>query len=440
MTNERNAQLLGPWMCFSMVVGSMIGAGIFMLPVSLAPLGPNAIVGWIVSAAGALCLAYSLARLTKTGGEGIYFYIERAFGPAVAFLVGWSFWISIWTAAAALAITTAASLSRAAPQIFPSSTIPLIAIVCIGLLTLINALGVRAAGRVQVLTVLIKVLPLIAVIAILAGRVGSGAEVESLGSVPITLGNVATAATLTLFALTGFENMTTPVNKVRDPTRTLPRAILGGTAFVALLYLLSSTSASLLVPTGEVARSTAPYADAIATEWGSFAAVFTALCIAVSAFGCLNAGVLAGGELGLAMSLGGDLPKWLSRTTSAGTPVLSQILVGSLGVSLVLINSSRGLAGLFTFIILLATASTLILYFVGALAAMKMRQPLGGRLVIGVGLLFALFAFWGAGIEALAWNLVLIAIGFAVRFLIRLSSRAATPPAAAPAALPGSSA
>jgi APA family basic amino acid/polyamine antiporter len=228
--------------------------------------------------------------------------------------------------------------------------------------------------------------------------------------------------------------MTTPVNKVRDPARTIPRSILIGTLLVAILYLFSSTSVTLLLPADQVAGSTAPYADAIATKWGSAAAAFAALCIAVSAIGCMNAGVLACGELGLAMSLGGDLPKWLSTTTAAGTPVASQLLGSLLGVVMVMLNSSRGFAGLFTFIILLATASTLLLYFVGALAALKKPQTSLGRIVIGIGLLFALFAFWGAGAEALAWNLVLLVIGFALRFVIRFSSRGSTPaPAPAPA-------
>src|SRR5215208_1846494 len=94
---------LGIWMTSAVVVGSMIGAGIFLLPVALAPLGVNAIVGWLISSGGALCIAFSLAQLTRAGGAGIQAHIERAFGPTIAYLVAWSFWCSNWAGNAGLA-------------------------------------------------------------------------------------------------------------------------------------------------------------------------------------------------------------------------------------------------------------------------------------------------------------------------------------------------
>src|SRR5260221_7051794 len=106
---------LGIWMTGALVVGSMIGSGIFMLPVSLAPLGANAIIGWIVSIAGALTIAFALASLGRSGAGGIHAYIERAFGPTAAFLVTWAFWWSNIAAQAGLAIATASALSRVLP-------------------------------------------------------------------------------------------------------------------------------------------------------------------------------------------------------------------------------------------------------------------------------------------------------------------------------------
>src|SRR4030095_8950068 len=99
MTSVRDGKL-GIWMTGALVVGSMIGSGIFMLPVSLAPLGANALVGWVVSIIGALTIAFALATLSRTGSGGIHAYIERAFGPTAAFLVTWAFWCSNWAAQA----------------------------------------------------------------------------------------------------------------------------------------------------------------------------------------------------------------------------------------------------------------------------------------------------------------------------------------------------
>src|SRR5205085_1967839 len=137
---------------------------------------------------------------------------------------------------------------------------------------------------------------------------------------------LGTAVALTLYALTGFENATAPVNKVRNPARIIPIALVGGTLFVVLLYLVSSTSLLLLLTEGEITGSTSPFADAIAHYWGNGAALLAIAAIAVSAFGCLNAMILGTGELAYSMALRGDLPAMFARTRRGNTPVAAQWL------------------------------------------------------------------------------------------------------------------
>src|SRR6476661_3484391 len=158
---------LGIWMTGALVVGSMIGSGIFMLPVSLAPLGANTLIGWLVSIVGALAIAFALACLGRTGAGGIHAYIERAFGPTAAFLVTWVFWWSNIAAQAALAIATASATSRLLPTLGGASGIVAVGIGSVVLLTLVNLRGVRASGGLSLLTVAIKLLPLLAVVVIL---------------------------------------------------------------------------------------------------------------------------------------------------------------------------------------------------------------------------------------------------------------------------------
>src|SRR3954447_19804443 len=106
-----------------LVVGSMIGSGIFMLPVSLAPLGANAVLGWVVSIFGALAIAFALASLSRAGEGGIRAYIERAFGPTTGFLVAWAlFWSNI-AAQAALAVATGSAASSLFPALGGASGI-----------------------------------------------------------------------------------------------------------------------------------------------------------------------------------------------------------------------------------------------------------------------------------------------------------------------------
>lgn len=406
---------IGIWMTSAIVVGSMIGSGIFMLPVSLAPLGANAMAGWVLSGAGAMCIAFALARLSRLGGDGFQANIERQLGSTAAFLAAWAFWVANLAAQAGVAIAGASALSWINAHFSgPGFVIP-VAVASVVLFTAVNAIGVRASGAASIVTVAIKVLPLAGVILILALRATGPAPFERLAPSPITLGGLATATALTFFALTGFENATTPVGKVRDPSRTIPRAILGGTLLVAILYLFASTAVQLLLPAGVVARSPAPFADAIAAQWGGAAASFVALAIAVAAFGCLNSLILGTGELGYAMGLRRDLPKAMARTWRGNTPVGAQIAGSALTVVLILANSSRAGASLFTFLILLSTSAILIIYLAGALASWPLVHSFWARLVLVVAFLFIVFAFYGAGLEPDAWCAVLLAAGLAIR-------------------------
>lgn len=435
---------IGIWMTSSLVVGTMIGSGIFLLPASLAPLGANAIIGWILSALGAICIAFSLSRLVQDEGGGIQSYVENVFGPTAGFIVTWEFWISAWTAVAATGIATAAALARIFPAFNDPWWIAMVAIASTLIVQVVNARGVRAAGGLAVVTVLIKILPLLAVVAVIALRKGAGQPLAPLASAPVTFDNIATAVTLTLFAMLGFEAATAPVGKVRNPKRTIPLSIIAGCAFVALLYLLSSTAVSLILSPDATASSPAPYADALVANFGETAAIFAAITIAVAAFGGLNNNLLVGGELGYSMALRGDLPKVLAHTDAANAPIVSQVLCSGLAIILVLLNASKSTADLFTFVLLLVTTSTLVLYLIAALAAWRVdRSPLA-RIAIALSVIFAIFAFYGAGLEANLWGIVLLAAGLAIRWCCHrlIRSRAGSSLAAAgnPAAPPGSSA
>jgi len=429
-------QTIGIWMTSALVVGTIIGAGIFMLPVSLAPLGRNVLIGWLISGVGVLCIVFALARLSRLSGDGIQANIEREFGPTVAFLVAWGFWVSNWVAQASVAVGAASALSFAGPQFGGPELVVPVAIGWVVLLTGINAIGVRAAGGFSLVTVAIKLLPLLAVIWLFLERGVSGSSYEPLPPMAITFANVAAATALTFFAFTGFESATTPVGKVRDPGRTIPRALLGGTAFVVVLYLVAGTGIQMLLPANVVAASPAPFADALVSRWGHGAATFAALTIAIAAIGCLNGLILATGELGYAMALRGDLPAVMAKTRGINTPVVAQVVGSGLTILLLLANSSRATANLFTFIILLSTAAVVALYFTSALAAWKLSSTPVARAVIAVGLLFLAFATYGIGLEASLWCLVLLATGMVIRTVMhRLNSRGGSSqmPEAAPA-------
>lgn len=433
---------MGIWMTTALVIGTIIGGAIFMLPVALAPLGLNAPIAWIVSGVGALCIVFGLAQLSRFGGEGIQANIEREFGATSGFLATWAFWVSNWVSQASVAVAAASALSFIGPQFGGSSSVVPVAISCVVFVTAVNAIGVRAAGGLSIVTVAIKILPLLAVIWLFAEKGAGGGHYETFAPAPISFANLGSATALTFFALTGFEAATAPVCKIRNASRTIPLALMGGTAFVALLYLIAGTGIQMLLPAKVVAASPAPFADALVSHWGHGVASFAALAIAISAFGCLNCLTLGTGELGYSMALRGDLPSVMARTRGANTPVISQIVGSVLAALLIIANSSRATANLYTFIILLSTAAVIVVYLAGVLAAWKSSPTLTARAVFVVAILFIAFAIYGTGMEADLWCLVLLAAGLAIRATMRrLNSRGGSilPAAAIPVAPPESS-
>jgi APA family basic amino acid/polyamine antiporter len=441
------ARALGFWLCLALVVGNFIGSGIFLLPAQLAPYGWNALFGWLVTIGGALCLAFVFARLARAlpAAPGPYAYVEDAFGPAAAFTVSWSYWVSLIVGNTALATAAVSYLSLSMPAL---ANVPglgaLVAAGILWLLTAINCLSVRAAGGVQAVTVFLKLVPLLVVIAVTAIVLGEGrqAAIVPLRAQDLSLSAINGAAALTLWAMLGVECASIAARRVKDPGRNVPRATLIGTFLVGLIYILVSTPVALLLPQDEVARSNGPIALFVSHYWSPSLGYVVGLFAAVSAIGALNGFILLQGELPLVMARGGGFPAWFARTSRAGIPVRAQILSSLFATALIAANYSRSLASLFAFMILLATSATLVLYLACALAALRLQQtrrlPVSAGLttVAALGAVYSVWTLYGAGYDALKWGAVLLAIGILVYAAMRLSARSSRAAAATPAAFP----
>ena len=436
MSVADHKQSIGIWLTSAIVVGTVIGSGIFLLPATLAPLGINAPIGWIISGVGALCVAFALSRIVRPEGAGLQSYIEAELGSTAGFIVSFSLWVSSWAAMGSTAIAAAAALSRTVPQLSDPWAVAVVAIATTVVVTAVNLFGVRAAGGFALVTVAIRIVPLLAVIVVLLLREAKAEPVAVLAATPVTTDNIATAVTLTLFAIIGFETGTAPVGKVRNPTRTIPLALMAGTAFCVLLYLFSSTSVSLILSPDATAKSLAPYADALKADWGEAAAELAAIGIAIAAIGGLNSNLVCAGELGYSMALRNDLPKSLSRTSRSNAPVVSLVLASVLTILLVLLNTSKNTTQLFIFVSLLTTTATLVVYVFGGIAALRRRPSAVAGLAIGASILFSLFAFYGAGVEANLWGLVLILLGLAIRWVCNYVSGSRAGSSQAAAAIP----
>src|SRR6476659_10020763 len=244
---EPTSRMLGKWMSVAMVVGSMVGSGIYLLPTTLAPFGPNIIMAFLLTGFGTMCLALALARLSANIPGGPFMYVDRAFGEKTAFVTLWCYTLSQVTGVGGVAVAVAGALGHVYPAVVSGPGLITVALGSILLLLLVNLRGARSAGALQVVTVLIKLLPLILVLALVAGRFGAGQRLEPLAPVPLGLTSVISAAALILFSLTGFEGAAMTANVTRDATSTVPRATIWGTGFTAIIYLLATVAALLLL-------------------------------------------------------------------------------------------------------------------------------------------------------------------------------------------------
>ncbi len=428
---------LGLWMATALVVGSMIGSGVFLLPATLAPYGAASLVGWGISLCGAMLLAATFAKLAVhwpcTGGP--YAYVRRSFGDGAGFAIAWSYWISIWSGMAAIAVAFAGSMGAIFPALTASPVRAATCALCaLWFCAFVNLSGLRQAGRMQVLVTTLKLVPLLlfGIVALWFVDAGNYVPFNPSGK---SLPQVAQVTViLTMWAFAGLEVATVPAGAIRDAKRTIPRATMLGTLLAGIATILACTTVLGLVPADTLAQSGAPMADAAGRLWGPGAALGIAILAAVSTFGAINGWVLVCAQVSLAAAGDGLFPKPFARLDRNGTPAFGIIVGAVLSTVLVIASYSRSLVELFTFILLISTSAILLPYAASSAAWIRSGGSNGGRLVAALALIYSVYALFGAGGEALAWGAVLLLAGLPIYLWMRHVNRPASIPARDPAA------
>jgi APA family basic amino acid/polyamine antiporter len=418
---------LGLWMCTALVVGNTIGMGIYVLPSSLAPFGFNAMLGWAITVFGMSVLARVFAQLAREfpKADGPYAYIERTSGKLPAFIAIWCYWISCWMTNAALAVGVVGYLGTVLPSLAALPPAAL-AIALIWVFVGVNLLGVRMGGGVQIVTTVIKLLPLVFILGLGALLLVTepATYTRQLPTTPITLAGMMAAATIALFAMTGIESAAVPAGRVRDPEKTVPRATLLGTLVVAIVYFGVSSIAILLIQQDELAKSSAPFADLLDRFVGEGNGRLLSVFIVVGGLGALNGWTLLVSELTATMARHGSLPAPLERCNSQGAPYVALIVTALLATAIVLMNYSKSMVEGFTFLTQVVTAANLPLYLFCAIALVVLslrgeRKLPASLLALGIiGTAYAVFSFIGLGHEPFLWSLVLGAAGLPIYWLL----------------------
>ena len=426
---------MGLWMATALVVGNMVGSGIFLLPAALAgEAGPVSIFAMLFTGLGAMLLAGVFAGLARsyprTGGP--YAYVQRAFGDFAGFLTAWGYWIAAWVGNAAIAIAFAGYLGVFWGRINTDNVTALAVVIgVIWLLTAINVLGTREAAWMQVATTILKFVPL-AIVGLIGLFFVDGGNLTPFA--PETGGDwhVGAAATLALWAFIGLESATVPAEEVKDPERTIPRATILGTLITTVVYAVAIFAVFGLVARDTLASSSSPFADAANEIWGGpllgmSSGKWVALVAMVAAFGCLNGWIMLAGRVPLAAAEDGVFPKQFARVHGTRRTPVFALVVSSVLVTLLLIlnySESGTLVELFTDIVLLATLTTLVPYAWSAAAQVYLffaeRELFSGvrlaRDVVVASLAFAYsaWAIWGAGEEIIAKGFMLLTAGIPV--------------------------
>jgi APA family basic amino acid/polyamine antiporter len=401
----------------------MIGAGIFLMPAALAEYGGISILGWLASSIGALLLATVFSRLStmvKSKNGGPYAFSKIGFGDYVGFLVAWGYWIAVWVAIAAIAIAFVSAMSIFFPILNEN---PLVAVLtglaAIWFLTWVNSRGVRNSGKIQVLTTLLKLAPIVLII------LGGFFFFKTDNFIPFNnsdtsaMGAIAMTGTLTLYAFLGLESATIPADNVDNPEKTIPRATMLGTIITTIVYILSTVVVMGIVPLDALSKSPTPFADAMMVMTGETGSYIVAGGAAIAAFGALNGWILIQSQIAKAISQDGLFPKIFQKESKKGVPLWGLIIGGILSSIVMLMNYSEGLVEQFKFIILLSTLCTLVPYLFTAAAYVaislerdKTKKPKTSIFVLG-GLTFAysIWAIFGAGEKAVFWGFILLMIG-----------------------------
>lgn len=403
----------------TLVLGNMVGSGVFLLPAALAPYGAYSLAGWLVSACGALLLAGVFFRLAKRAPRagGPYAYSRDAFGDCIGFLVAWMYWVALVGGIAAIAVAFASYLSALFPVIGSRPLYgALTALAAIWVLTLVNIAGVRSAGNVQIITTVLKLLPLLALAVFGFAHFDPQLMAPGPQAGP-PLHAISLSVTATLFAFIGVECATIPAAHVRDPEKTIPRATLLGTAIAAVVYVACTTAVMGLLPEAVLAHSQAPFADAGRLLWGRWAGWLIAGVAAISCFGAVNGWTLIAGQFPQAVARDGLFPGVFACDSRFGTPARALLISAVINSVFVLANFSHGMVALFTFMVLLTTLSTVVAYLFCSMAdivlAHRSGKPLPRRdtVLACAAFGFAVWAALGAGQEAVYWNFALLIIG-----------------------------
>ncbi len=362
---------IGPVLATLLVANNMIGSGIFLLPATLGTVGSITIVGWLLATLSALLIAAVLAKLGQVAPEagGPVAYAGEALGPYMGFQATVLYWICAWVGNMAIALGAVGYLATFFPALATPLNAAFAAVGFIWLVTLINVFGPRFACQVESVTLVAGLIPIVLV----ATAGWFWFQPETFRQSWNVSGQPAYQAipgslVLVYWAFVGLESASVGTAVVENPSRNVPFATVAGVLLAGVVYIASCTVIMGLIPAAQLAKSTAPFADAARFVIGSAAGSFVALMACLKASGTLCGWVLLTAQVGKAGAERGHFPQIFARVDRHGIPIINLIIMAAIMTAAVFLTMSPTLGQQFSKLIEVSVVLCLLIYVYSSIA------------------------------------------------------------------------
>ncbi len=331
-----NESKIGFWALTSIVISAQLGASVFLMPSALAPFKSIGLLGWIIAGVGAVLItivfSYLCIQTSKIGGPHIY--AKTFFGKNIGFFVTWIYWCAAW---ACNPIMIATAINYLMSCIGEVSTIEklLLEIALVLVLTLINIRGVKTSGYVEMALTILKIVPLIIIAIIAFSKIDINNFKESLPNDITTLDAITKATILSFWGFVGLEGGTSPADTVQNPKRTIPLAIVLGTAFVAIICIVNTIAVFGVIPPSELEGVGAPFAYIMVKLFGLGYDKLIGIITFIMCAGSLNAWVLFSGQIAESAARERVFPAIFQKENKKGAPCCA-LWVSGIGTILIL--------------------------------------------------------------------------------------------------------
>ena len=364
---------LGPVLATLLVASGMIGSGIYLLPASLAAFGSVSILGWALAVAGAALLVgvFSWLSILRPDGPGFFPMITEALGPGLGFVSGLLYWFPVGSLGGALAVT--GYLSFFIPQIANGVGATIATVIVVWLFIGANMVGAKFVARFGGWTLGVGLVPIL-IVAI-------GGWLSFHPAIFVASWNVSghsdwlavpQSATIAFLALSGVESALIVAPLVRRPARNVPIASVAGLFVAGSVYLLASGVIMGILPAAVMAKSSAPFADAMRPLLGASVAGLVAFCAMMRSAGCLGSNILVIVETAESDAVMGQiLPDRPPRRPEAA-PKLNLIVTGVLMSAAVVASTSPTMGRQFTIVADLTVVFSMFAYLAVCLALLRM--------------------------------------------------------------------